>query len=99
MVNSADSPDWNSLSRAHASQKWRKQSASMGRDMTQAIVEAAHVSPGMNILDVACGSGEPAISLATLLEGNGDVLGVDISTEPLKIAEERAAQRGLHNVK
>ncbi len=99
MVNSADNPDWNSLSRAHASQKWRKQSASMGRDMTRAIVEAAHVSPGMNILDVACGSGEPAISLATLLEGNGDVMGVDISPEPLKIAEERAAQRGLHNVK
>jgi ubiquinone/menaquinone biosynthesis C-methylase UbiE len=99
MADSTDKPDWNSFSRAHASQKWRKQSAFMGRDMTQAIVAAAQVTPGMNILDVACGSGEPAISLATLLAGIGEVTGVDISTEPLKIAEERATQRGLHNVR
>jgi len=97
MVNSVDNPDWNK--RAHASQKWRKQSASMGCDMTQAIVEAALAAPGMKILDVACGSGEPAISLATLLDGNGEVRGVDISPESLKIAEERAAQRDLRNVR
>lgn len=69
----------------------------MGHDMTQAIVEAARVQPGMRVLDIACGTGEPAISLAALLFGDGAVVGVDISPEPLKIAEERATQRGLSN--
>lgn len=92
-------PDWNSFGRAQASQKWRKQSAMMGSGMTEAIVAAAGVERGMHVLDVACGTGEPAISLATLLHGTGEVFGVDISPAPLEIARKRAEQRGLTNVR
>ena len=97
MQISPDTAGWNSFGRANASQKWRRQSAVMGNDMTQAIVAAAHVLPGMRVLDIACGTGEPAISLAALLAGDGEVVGVDVSPEPLKIAAERATQRGLSN--
>jgi ubiquinone/menaquinone biosynthesis C-methylase UbiE len=97
MPTSVDTAGWNSFGRANASQKWRRQSAVMGNDVTQAIVAAARVKPGMRVLDIACGTGEPAISLAALLAGNGEVVGLDISPAPLKIAEERAAQRGLSN--
>ena len=97
MPTSVDTAGWNSFGRANASQKWRRQSAVMGNDMTQAIVAAARVKPGMRVLDIACGTGEPAISLAALLASEGEVVGVDISPAPLKIAEERAAQRGLTN--
>ncbi|HKV95285.1 MAG TPA: methyltransferase domain-containing protein [Candidatus Angelobacter sp.] len=93
---SSANPGWNSFARAHASQKWRKQSAAMGASLTQAIVEAARVEPGMQVLDIACGTGEPAISLAAL-RVIGGVIGIDISPEPLKIAAERAAERGLTN--
>lgn len=99
MPISTDTADWNSFGRANASQKWRRQSAAMGNDMTQAIVEAARVQPGMRVLDIACGTGEPAISLATVLAGDGEVFGIDISPAPLKIAEERAAQRGITNAR
>jgi SAM-dependent methyltransferase len=98
MASSEDTAGWNSFGRANASQKWRRQSAAMGNDMTRAIVEAARVQPGMRVLDIACGTGEPAISLAALLAGNGEVVGVDLAAAPLKIAEERAAHRGLTNV-
>jgi len=98
MIVSADS-DWNSFGRANASQKWCKQSAAMGGDMTRALVDAVQVGPGMRVLDIACGSGAPAISLATLMAGSGEVIGVDISEAPLQIAAERAAQRGLINAK
>jgi ubiquinone/menaquinone biosynthesis C-methylase UbiE len=98
MVVSADS-DWNSFGRTNASQKWRRQSAAMGSDMTQALVDTAQVGPGMRVLDVACGTGEPAISLATLLENSGEVVGVDLSPAPLQIAAERAVQRGLANAR
>jgi len=70
----------------------------MGNDMTRAIVAAAQVRSGMRVLDIACGTGEPAISIAELLAGSGDVVGLDISPAPLKIAAERAIQRSLSNV-
>jgi SAM-dependent methyltransferase len=90
--------DWNSFGRVNASQKWRKQSAAMGSGMTEAIVAAANIQNGQRVLDVACGTGEPAISIATLLQGSGEVVGVDISPAPLAIARQRAAHRNLKNV-
>jgi ubiquinone/menaquinone biosynthesis C-methylase UbiE len=99
MTNATNTPDWNSHARVHASQKWRRQSAAMGSDFTHAIVGAAQIASGMSVLDIACGTGEPAISVATLLEGTGEVVGVDLSPGPLQAAEERAAQRGLANVR
>ncbi|MBZ5522910.1 MAG: class I SAM-dependent methyltransferase [Acidobacteriia bacterium] len=92
-------PDWNHFGRTQASRLWRAQSGAMGRSVTQAIVDAAQAAPGMRILDVACGSGEPAISLASQLKGSGEVVGIDISEAPLKIAAERAAERGLGNAR
>ena len=61
-------------------------------------MQAADLHPGMAVLDVACGTGEPAISVASLLAGTGSVIGIDISSEPLKIAEQRAMTRGLKNI-
>ena len=92
------SPNWNSFARANAAQKWRKQSATMGSALTEAIVQAADLHPGMAVLDVACGTGEPAISIGSSLAGTGSIIGIDISSEPLKIAEQRATTRGLKNV-
>lgn len=90
--------DWNSFGRVNASQRWRAQSAAMGSGMTEAIVAAANVKNGQRVLDIACGTGEPAISIATLLQANGEVVGVDISPAPLEIARQRAQHRNLRNV-
>lgn len=92
-------PGWNSFARTQASQKWRMQSAAMGSGMTEAIVAAAKIEPGLRVLDVACGTGEPAISIATMLKESGEVVGVDISPAPLEIARKRAGHRGLTNVR
>ena len=89
--------EWNAFARINAAQRWRRQSAAMGRHMTEAIVAEAQVAPGMRVLDVACGTGEPAISLAHLLNGTGLVLGVYISPEPLRVAAQRARERRLAN--
>jgi len=91
--------EWNAFARAQAAQRWKRQSAAMGRQMTEAIVAEAKVEPGMQVLDVACGTGEPAISIALLLRGTGLVVGTDISPEPLKIAEQRARDRSLGNAR
>ena len=93
---------WDSFARLNAGERFKKQSAEMGAAVTMAIVEAADVAfqaaPGMRVLDVACGSGEPSISMAALLKGTGQVTGMDMAAAPLEVARERARQRGLDNV-
>lgn len=90
--------NWNSFARVNASQRWRQPSAAMGRGMTEAVVAEAQVAPGMHVLDVASGTGEPAISIATRLNGTGRVVATDISAEPLKVGQQRARERGLTNI-
>jgi SAM-dependent methyltransferase len=92
------SRQWGSTYRLVASEKWKAKSAVMGRDATQALVEYAQPRPGMQILDVASGTGEPAISLATAVESTGHVTALDLSQELLDIAAQRARQRGLTNI-
>jgi ubiquinone/menaquinone biosynthesis C-methylase UbiE len=90
---------WNSFARTNASDRWRKPSAMMGTPLTELIVREANIGPNQRVLDIASGTGEPAISIACLLNGTGEVIATDISAEPLKIAEGRAQQRALNNIR
>ncbi len=70
----------------------------MGAGVTEAIVKLAAAEPGMQVLDLACGTGEPAISLASQVGPQGQVIGIDINAELLVVARSRARQRSLSNV-
>jgi ubiquinone/menaquinone biosynthesis C-methylase UbiE len=98
MLVMSEGSDWNSFARVNASVRYRRQSAMMGTPMTEAIVAEVAVLPGMSVLDLASGSGEPAITIALRLQGTGRVVGTDVSPDPLRIARQRAEQRNLHNV-
>ncbi len=89
---------WNSSYRLVAAEKWKAKSAFMGGAVTQAIVEYAQSLPGMRVLDLASGTGEPAISLAERVGPQGSVVAVDQSSELLEIAAERARKKGLANL-
>ncbi len=97
MTDSTDRA-WDSFTRVNAGQRFRKPSAAMGRALTEAIVAEAKIEPNMTVLDIASGSGEPAISVATAMNGTGRVIATDISPAPLKVAEQRASERGLTNI-
>lgn len=98
-MNLIDVPNWDSFARTNASDRFRKQSAAMGTPLTELLVGETNLPPGARVLDIACGTGEPAISLATQLNGTGMVIATDISTNPLEIAEQRGRQRALGNVR
>jgi SAM-dependent methyltransferase len=88
---------WGDFYRLVASEKWKEKSAAMGRDVTLALVEYANPKPGMHVLDLAAGTGEPAITIASRLAGTGEVVATDLSAELLEIAEGRARSRNLSN--
>lgn len=90
--------DWGIAYRLVAAEKWKEKSAAMGREVTLALVDYARPMPGMHVLDVATGTGEPAISLSSRVGPNGHVVASDISADLLEVAENRARQRGRTNV-
>jgi SAM-dependent methyltransferase len=95
-VENASSP-WDASSRLIAAEKWKAKSAAMGRALTEALVECAAPKPGMKVLDLASGTGEPAITLAARVAPQGYVTALDLSAELLAIANQRARERGLAN--
>lgn len=90
--------NWGSSYRLVAAEKWKAKSAAMGRDVTNALVDYAHPQPGMKVLDLASGTGEPAITIASRIGASGHITALDLSSELLEIAEARARHRGLTNV-
>jgi SAM-dependent methyltransferase len=98
MTSKPDSkPDWGNQYRLVASEKWKAKSAAMGQPVTNALVEYAQPTPGMQVLDLASGTGEPAISLASRVGAHGHVTALDLSAGLLEIAAQRAQARGLKN--
>ena len=63
MMASPTAP-WGAQYRLIAAEKWKAKSAVMGSAVTDALVEYARPVAGMAVLDLASGTGEPAISLA-----------------------------------
>jgi SAM-dependent methyltransferase len=90
-------PDWGNAYRLVASEKWKAKSAAMGQPVTDALVDYAQPAPGMQVLDLASGTGEPAISLASRVGEHGHVTALDLSAGLLEIAAQRAQARGLTN--
>jgi len=90
--------DWGSSFRLVAAEKWKAKSAAMGRDVTEALVNYAQPQAGMKVLDLASGTGEPAITIASRIGPQGHVTALDLSSELLEITAERARQRGLTNL-
>jgi len=95
--NTASEPNWGAQYRLVAAEKWKAKSAAMGKAVTQALIEYAQPLPGMRVLDLATGTGEPAISLASRVGPPGHVTALDVSPDLLQIAARRAQDRGLTN--
>lgn len=76
--------------------RWRYTFAQRTDD--RALVEAAGVKPGDDVLDVGAGTGDPALALARTVGPEGHVVATDLSQAMLAVAQARAAEAGLENI-
>ncbi|MGA3088626.1 MAG: methyltransferase domain-containing protein [Terriglobales bacterium] len=96
-MSAANPAAWSSAYRLVAAEKWRAKSAVLGQAVTEAFVDYSRPRAGMHVLDLASGTGEPAISLARRVCPQGSVAAVDQSAELLEIAAGRARNKKLSN--
>ena len=78
--------------------KWHAQIATFTQGATEAILEAARLRPGMRVLDLASGVGDPALSIAREVAPSGRVTATDLGPGMMSLAEELARKRGLTNI-
>jgi|694.fasta_scaffold05292_3 SAM-dependent methyltransferase len=67
--------------------------------LSQRLVELARLQPGMRVLDLSTGLGEPALRVAQRIGPDGRVVAVDLVESMLHHAEQRAAAAGLSNLR
>jgi ubiquinone/menaquinone biosynthesis C-methylase UbiE len=62
------------------------------------LCREAGLAPAMRVLDLACGSGHPALNAARLVSPAGSVFATDMVPEMVDITRRRAAEAGLTNI-
>jgi SAM-dependent methyltransferase len=84
-----------------AEQVWQRYDADERRltaRVSERMLELARLQPGMHVLDLATGRGEPAVRAAHRVTPGGTVLGIDTSAAMLQMARARAAHQGVTNL-
>ena len=77
--------------------KWDPVTMEFLQPMKEAIINYLQPKDGQKILDIAAGTGEPALSIAASIK-NGVVTITDISEEMMEIAREKAIAKELSNI-
>lgn len=86
---------WNKFSGGW--KKWDDLTMDFLHPMGQEIISSLTPSGKQNILDIAAGTGEPGLTIATMLDG-GKVTITDLSEDMLAIAKENGTRRGISNI-
>ena len=67
-------------------------------DFTERLFRDAGITPGMNVLDIGCGTGQVSFLVAELLDGSGQVTGIDIDKKSISMASAQAEELGHTNI-
>ena len=76
--------------------KWDEMMMTFLKPMTDEMIHLLRLSCDDIVMDVATGTGEPGLTIASMLT-QGKVIGTDLSENMLTVASESAAERGIHN--
>jgi SAM-dependent methyltransferase len=80
---------------------WNKHHALLERfsaPVSEKLIENAGIQPSMRVLDIACGTGQPAITVAERVGAHGSVLATDFVEPVIAYARMKAKERGLINI-
>lgn len=86
---------WNKFSAGW--KKWDKLTMEFLKPVGDEIIRQLNPKSNEVILDIAAGTGEPGLTIATMV-GGGKVIISDLSEDMLVVAREKAMMRGIKNI-
>lgn len=92
MSQSQGQPDWNRI--AQGFDLWVPHIAPVG----EALIERLDLHPGDRVLDLACGTGEPGLTLARRYGDEVNILGVDAAEGMVGVARAKAGKEALRGI-
>lgn len=96
IVNTAMAEAWDGPEGEHWTRHAHRYDAS-ARFLHPRLMAATEIEPGERILDIGCGTGKATRDAARAATG-GFAMGVDLSSQMLAYARDRAREEGLDNV-
>jgi SAM-dependent methyltransferase len=66
--------------------------------LTDTLIAAAEVKRSDHVIDLACGTGMPALAEASVVGPEGRVLGLDLVADMIVVAQAEALSRGISNI-
>ncbi len=85
---------WNRFSPGWS--KWEDMVMNFLKPVGEEIIQLIQPSGNVFVLDVAAGTGEPGLTIASMLKG-GKVIATDLSEGMLEVAGKNAVKRGIDN--
>ena len=86
------------LSEAEIWRRYDDDEQRLSAPVSERMLALAGARPGLRVLDIATGRGEPALRAAQRVAPGGHVLGTDRSGDMLAFARERASRAGIDNL-
>lgn len=90
--------EWNDPITVAGWQRWFPKMLVQFQAGTDLLLQAASLAPGMHVLDLASGSGDPALALAEAVGSTGRVTATDLSSDMLALAEANSRSQHLTNL-
>ncbi len=90
--------EWLDDATCAAWRRWHDKSVHFWRELTPQQLAVAALAPGQRVLDLASGTGDPALDVARIVGPTGHVVVTDLAPQMLEIARENASRAGLSNL-
>jgi SAM-dependent methyltransferase len=89
--------EWTDPATVTAWEHWAAKQLVLYQDATALMLRVAGIRPGMTVLDLASGTGDPALAIAEAVGLTGRVTATDLSAEMVKICTAAFQNRGETN--
>jgi len=90
--------EWTNGGTVAAWARWHTKITAQQVNMREALIQHARLEPGMRVLELACGTGDPALEIARRVGPAGRVTATDLSSQMLDACRKNASAAGLTNI-
>lgn len=98
MTNPGSPPQTPWAERVALTRQYDEMESRLTAPVSERMLDLACLRPGMRVLDVASGTGEPSLRAAQRVGPSGFVLGTDLVDGMLEVAREKARALALSNI-